>query len=63
MTGRETLPTTCPLCDHFPLHAQDCTENVSLKKTVQVFLRHAEQQAATNSAADTSQVTNLYLWH
>jgi hypothetical protein len=46
--GHSSLPETCPLCDHHPLHSQDCSENVSLRKTIQVFLRHAEHKEKSN---------------
>lgn len=43
--GHETLAETCPLCEHHPLRKPDCAENIPLRKTIQVFLRHAQQKA------------------
>jgi len=45
--GHAGLPDTCPLCEHHPLRQDDCKENVPLRKTIQVFLRHAADKAAT----------------
>src|SRR5579871_1397065 len=44
--GYVKLPDTCPVCDYHPLNPNDCTENVPLRKTIQVFLRHAEEKSA-----------------
>lgn len=38
------LGNTCPICEHSPLLAPDCQPNSSLRITVAVFIRHAEQK-------------------
>ena len=48
--GHASLPNTCPLCEHHPLRQDDCKENLPLRKTIQVFLRHAADKAATVAA-------------
>jgi len=48
--GHASLPSTCPLCEHHPLQQDDCKENAPLRKTIQVFLRHAADKAATAAA-------------
>ena len=52
--GHVSLPDACPLCGHRPLRAEDCIENVPLRKTVQVFLRHAEEKSQAQSGTTTS---------
>lgn len=55
--GHGNLAETCPLCDYSPLNPQDCSENIPLRKTIQVFLRHAEQQKQTSN----NQVPSIFV--
>ncbi|KAK9325063.1 hypothetical protein V1517DRAFT_315295 [Lipomyces orientalis] len=42
---RRTLPEACPICEHAPLTESDCVDNMSLRTTINVFLKHAEKRA------------------
>jgi hypothetical protein len=42
--GHSTLPTTCPVCEHSPVSAEDCTPHKSLRTTIRVFLRTEEKK-------------------
>lgn len=43
-TGQSSLPTTCPICEHSPLSAEDCTVHRSLRTTIRVFIRTEEKK-------------------
>ncbi len=43
-TGHSSLPPSCPVCEHSPLSADDCTPNKSLRTTIKVLLRTAEKK-------------------
>ncbi|KAK1777281.1 hypothetical protein QBC45DRAFT_305030, partial [Copromyces sp. CBS 386.78] len=36
---RSTLPTSCPVCEHSPLSAEDAKPHKSLRTTIRVFLK------------------------
>jgi len=42
--GQSTLPSSCPVCDHNPVSAEDCKPNKSLRTTIKVFLRTEEKK-------------------
>jgi hypothetical protein len=42
--GQSALPSSCPVCEHSPLSAEDCNPNKSLRTTIRVFLRTAEKK-------------------
>lgn len=42
--GQSNLPSSCPICEHSPLSAEDCNPNKSLRTTIKVFLRTAEKK-------------------
>ena len=42
--GQSTLPSSCPVCEHFPVTTADCKPNKSLRTTVRVFLRTEEKK-------------------
>lgn len=42
--GHATLPSSCPVCEHSPLSADDCKIHKSLRTTVRVFLRSEEKK-------------------
>jgi hypothetical protein len=39
-----SLPSTCPVCEHTPIAAEDCKPNKSLRTTIKVFLRTEEKK-------------------
>ncbi|KAH6669049.1 hypothetical protein B0J14DRAFT_547380 [Halenospora varia] len=41
---QSTLPSTCPVCEHTPVSAEDCKPNKSLRTTIKVFLRTEEKK-------------------
>jgi hypothetical protein len=43
-TCQSSLPSSCPVCEHEPLAAQDCTPHKSLRTTIKVFLRTEEKK-------------------
>lgn len=42
--GQSTLPSSCPVCEHNPVAAEDCKPNKSLRTTIKVFLRTEEKK-------------------
>lgn len=42
--GHATLPSSCPVCEHSPLSADDCKPHKSLRTTIKVFLRTEEKK-------------------
>lgn len=42
--GHVNLPSSCPVCEHSPLSAEDCNPNKSLRTTIKVFIRTAEKK-------------------
>jgi hypothetical protein len=42
--GQSTLPSSCPVCEHTPVAAEDCKPNKSLRTTIKVFLRTEEKK-------------------
>lgn len=42
--GQANLPSSCPVCEHSPLSAEDCSPNKSLRTTIRVFLRTEEKK-------------------
>jgi hypothetical protein len=60
-TGQSTLPSSCPVCEHSPVSAEDCTVYKSLRTTIRVFLKTEEKkrEAArpkTNGSAPSTPV-------
>jgi hypothetical protein len=43
-SGQSTLPSSCPVCEHTPVSAEDCKPNKSLRTTIKVFLRTEEKK-------------------
>ncbi|KAI1378316.1 hypothetical protein F4677DRAFT_412851 [Hypoxylon crocopeplum] len=41
---QSTLPTACPVCEHSPVSASDCTIYKSLRTTIRVFLKTEEKK-------------------
>jgi hypothetical protein len=42
--GQSSLPSSCPVCEHTPVAAEDCKPNKSLRTTIKVFLRTEEKK-------------------
>ena len=42
--GQSTLPSSCPVCEHTPVAAEDCKPNKALRTTIKVFLRTEEKK-------------------
>lgn len=38
------MPSSCPVCEHTPVAAEDCKPNKSLRTTIKVFLRTEEKK-------------------
>jgi hypothetical protein len=58
--GHSNLPQSCPVCEHSPLSAADCSPNKSLRTTIRVFLRTAEKKreaSRTKESNDTTPIT------
>src|ERR1700722_13160648 len=43
-SGQSSLPSSCPVCEHTPVAAEDCKPNKSLRTTIKVFLRTEEKK-------------------
>ncbi|KAI2465898.1 hypothetical protein F4781DRAFT_372840 [Annulohypoxylon bovei var. microspora] len=41
---QSTLPSSCPVCEHSPVSASDCTIYKSLRTTIRVFLKTEEKK-------------------
>ncbi|KAJ3475028.1 hypothetical protein NLG97_g9604 [Lecanicillium saksenae] len=50
-----SLPSSCPVCEHSPLSADDCTPNKSLRTTIKVFLRTAEKKREANKPKEVAE--------
>lgn len=44
VVGQSTLPSSCPVCEHTPVAAEDCKPHKSLRTTIKVFLRTEEKK-------------------
>jgi hypothetical protein len=51
-TCQSNLPSSCPVCEHSPLSAEDCNPNKSLRTTIKVFLRTAEKKREAQRAKE-----------
>lgn len=49
--GQASLPTTCPICQHTPISAEDCSPSKSLRLTVRAFLKSEEKKREREKAA------------
>ncbi|CAG8958150.1 hypothetical protein HYFRA_00000499 [Hymenoscyphus fraxineus] len=43
-TCQSTLPSSCPVCEHTPVSAEDCKPNKALRTTIKIFLRTEEKK-------------------
>lgn len=55
--GQSSLPSSCPICEHSPLSAEDCNPNKALRTTIKVFLRTAEKKREAQRAKEATPVT------
>lgn len=55
LAGQSNLPSSCPICEHSPLSADDCLPNKSLRTTIKVFLRTAEKKMETLRAKEAKE--------
>ncbi|OBT90149.1 hypothetical protein VE02_00970, partial [Pseudogymnoascus sp. 03VT05] len=57
---QSSLPSSCPVCEHTPVAAEDCKPHKSLRTTIKVFLRTEEKKRFTLQAKaikDTPPIT------
>ncbi|KFY45710.1 hypothetical protein V494_00815, partial [Pseudogymnoascus sp. VKM F-4513 (FW-928)] len=55
-----SLPSSCPVCEHTPVAAEDCKPHKSLRTTIKVFLRTEEKKRIALQAKaikDTTPIT------
>ncbi|KAG9237151.1 hypothetical protein BJ875DRAFT_533101 [Amylocarpus encephaloides] len=43
-TCQSALPSSCPVCEHTPVSADDCKPNKALRTTIKIFLRTEEKK-------------------
>jgi hypothetical protein len=55
LPGQSNLPSSCPVCEHSPLSAEDCHPNKSLRTTIKVFLRTAEKKREAQRAKEAKE--------
>lgn len=56
-TGKLSLPSTCPVCEHTPISAEDCKPNKSLRMTTRAFLKTAEKKRDSLQAKEATPIT------
>ncbi|KAI9167429.1 Vacuolar protein sorting-associated protein [Paramyrothecium foliicola] len=56
-TCQSNLPSSCPVCEHSPLSAEDCNPNKSLRTTIRVFLRTAEKKREASRPKESKDST------
>jgi len=54
---QSSLPSSCPVCEHSPLSAEDCNPNKSLRTTIKVFLRTAEKKREALRSKEVKETT------
>ncbi|KFZ15157.1 hypothetical protein V501_02842 [Pseudogymnoascus sp. VKM F-4519 (FW-2642)] len=57
---QSSLPSSCPVCEHTPVAAEDCKPHKSLRTTIKVFLRTEEKKRVALQAKaikDTPPIT------
>lgn len=59
VTGHSNLPQSCPVCEHSPLSAADCSPNKSLRTTIRVFLRTAEKKREASRSKESNDITPI----
>jgi hypothetical protein len=56
-TCQSNLSSSCPVCEHSPLSAEDCNPNKALRTTIKVFLRTAEKKREVTHAKESAPPT------
>ncbi len=56
-SGQSTLPSSCPVCEHTPVAAEDCKPNKSLRTTIKVFLRTEEKKREALRVKEAKEAT------
>lgn len=56
-SGKLSLPSTCPVCEHTPISAEDCKPNKSLRMTTRAFLKTAEKKRDSLQAKEITPIT------
>ncbi|PSR75815.1 hypothetical protein BD289DRAFT_345754, partial [Coniella lustricola] len=51
---KTTLPSTCPVCEHTPVSAEDCKPNNKLRMTTRAFLKTAEKKRDSSQVKDAA---------
>lgn len=59
MTGKTTLPSTCPVCEHTPVSVDDCKPNNKLRMTTRAFLKTAEKKRDSSQAKEATPATPI----
>lgn len=57
--GKLTLPSTCPVCEHTPVSAEDCKPNNKLRMTTRAFLKTAEKKRDTSAQKESTPITPI----
>jgi len=57
LPGQSTLPSSCPVCEHTPVAAEDCKPNKSLRTTIKVFLRTEEKKREALRVKEAKEAT------
>ncbi|KAL8388555.1 hypothetical protein RB595_009053 [Gaeumannomyces hyphopodioides] len=52
---QSTLPTSCPVCEHSPLSADDCKPNKALRTTIKLFVRTEEKKREAPRSKDAQE--------
>lgn len=59
VAGKLSLPSTCPVCEHTPISAEDCKPNKSLRMTTRAFLKTAEKKRDSLQAKEATPITPI----
>ncbi|RKU41245.1 hypothetical protein DL546_002695 [Coniochaeta pulveracea] len=54
---QSSLPSSCPVCEHSPISADDCTPLKSLRTTIKVFLRTEEKKREAGRPKEATPAT------
>jgi len=55
--GQSTLPSSCPVCEHAPLSADDCKPHKNLRTTIRVFLKTEEKKRGGSHPKESEEPT------
>lgn len=54
--GQQSLPESCPVCDHHPISSDLCKPNKALRTTLKAFLRTEEKKREKDRPSTTPTV-------